>query len=113
MPPEAGEVPGRLVPVLPARAERLGVPQAGRVPGVSRGAQCGAQSAKGEEAAAPEWGAGRATTAGVGALTPAHADRARDVRCLSRPGEGPVESRVRENLTHGSEGGRWKHDLSN
>src|SRR5439155_2228469 len=26
----------------------------------------------------------------------------------ARAGEGPVESRVRENLMHGSEGGRWK-----
>ena len=33
------------------------------------------------------------------------------VRCADRPGERPMESRVRENRTHGSERGRWKHDL--
>jgi hypothetical protein len=27
------------------------------------------------------------------------------------PDESAVESRVRENRTHGSERGRWKHDL--
>jgi len=42
-----------------------------------------------------------------------HPEKTQLVRRVQRAGEGRVQSRVRENLTHGSQRGRRKHDLPN
>src|SRR5207244_11187382 len=106
------EVSDRLLPVLSSRAEHGRVRQARLLRRVSHCPQRGAEPAgrAGQKTAKLAATAGGA--ASVGAVAETGAVAAGAIAGPSRGSERPVESRVRENLTHGSERGRGKHDLA-
>src|SRR2546425_1208904 len=102
-----------MVPVLPARPEHQGLREAGLLRSYTDSSQPGARPANRQTSSSTALGILRPTTGGMGPTAPPYGDPTGYIRILSWAGERSVESRVRENLTHGSERGRRKHGLHN
>src|SRR2546425_7505878 len=108
MPAAAGAVSDGVEALLSPRGECPHLREAGRVRDRAGCTEPGPQPTQGQETpAATLGGDGLRVGAGRGAAE-AGATGNRGAAGPARAGEGPVESRVRENLMHGSEGGRWK-----
>src|SRR5436309_1141239 len=102
-----------MVPVLSARSEHQGLRETGLLRSYTDSSQPGAQPANGQRPLPPPMGILRPAASGLGQIAPPYGNPTGYIRTLSRAGERSVESRVRENLTHGSERGRRKHGLQN
>src|SRR5207245_8922939 len=108
MPAAAGAVSDGVEALLSPRGECPHLREAGRVRDRAGCTEPGPQPTQGQETpAATLGGDGLRVGAGRGGAEAGAAGN-RGAAGPARAGEGPVESRVRENLMHGSEGGRWK-----
>src|SRR5438128_3110112 len=108
MPAAAGAVSPRVEALLSPWGECSHVREAGPVRDRAGGTEPGPQPTDRQAPPAPPLG-GDCPGGGAGrGAAEARSPGNRDAAGAAGAGEGPVESRVRENLTHGSEGGRGR-----
>ena len=100
-----------LVSVFPARRELARVGEVGCFRSRTGGSQRCTRTTKGKAPPPSALGGVCPAPDGTGLLPPPGRPPEERISCVPWAGECPVESRVRENRTHGSERGRWRHDL--